>query len=102
MVSGYLEDSAVGLCLTARKRAPEGSLTRSRFLRAVTACTGREGVVGEAEQLRTMLGNRGSVCEEAQLRGTAVRACAGRWSCDGRKTTFPSILAVPELPCPKA
>lgn len=43
--------TAVELYLIARKRAPEGSQTRSRFLRAVTACTSWEGAVGEAKWL---------------------------------------------------
>lgn len=48
VLQGY---SAVELYLIARKRAPEGSKTRSRFLGAVTARRGWEGVVDEAEPL---------------------------------------------------
>lgn len=46
-----LQGYSAELYLVARKRAPEGSKTRSRFLRAVTARRGWEGVVGEAEPL---------------------------------------------------
>lgn len=65
-------------------------------------CRGWEGVVGEAEPLWTMLLNCGSVFEEAWLCGTSGQAGGRKRVCDRSKTTFPSILPAPELPCPKA
>ena len=52
MASGFSRaTSAVELYLIARKRAPEGSQTRSRFLRVVTSCAGWERAVEGAEPL---------------------------------------------------
>lgn len=44
-------DSDVEVYLIEKKRALEDSQAGSRFLRAVTACMGSEGVVAEAQPL---------------------------------------------------